>query len=99
MSDYAKYLKSVSEELKILQGDITRIIIAKEKEAKEKGKSQEVKKDISKKTTTKEQFQKISLKSMQSVTSMYKDKEEIKKANENPEIDFITKRLGEIFNK
>ena len=99
MSDFSKYLKDVSVDLKTLQGDITKMISAKNKELKDSSKDSKDSKDSNKKVSAKEQFSKLSLKSMQPVTKMYDNKEEIKKAVDNPEIDFITKRIETIFDK
>lgn len=95
MDNFAKYLQHISSELKVLEGDVAKIIISKTQEAKQT-KNQD-KKDVNKKVTAQEQFKKISLKSMQPVTKMYKSKEDIQRAQNNPEIDFINKRLEDIF--
>lgn len=98
MDDFSKYLRGISDELKILQGDITRIVTSKEKEHKEEEKKSQEKEGVTKKSA-KEQFRGISLKSLQPVTKMYKSEKEIKDSQENPEFDFITKKLEDIFSK
>jgi len=93
MSDFEKALSDAANDLKTLQDDIIRIIESKKKEIKE------VDKNGTDKVNKKENFKKTSLKSMQSVTKMYKNEKEIEDANNNPELDFIQKRLENIFNK
>jgi len=95
MSDFGDYLKKVHEDLKILSEDIAKITVEKQKEAATK---EPAKKEIS---TGKEdaaaKFKKISLKSLQPVTKLYKNEDEIKQAKANPEVDFVAKRLEDIF--
>lgn len=85
MSDFAKYLNSISEELRLLNEDISKIITEKKKE--QEGK----------------ESKKPSLKSIESVTKMHKNKNEAensnKKSDESREIDFIKDRLNRIFSK
>lgn len=81
MSDFAKYLNSISEELRILNEDISKITIEKKKE--EEGK----------------ELKKPSLKSIQSITKIHKNKEEAQKAKECPELEFINDRMNRIFSK
>lgn len=100
MDGFAKYLQRVSDELKVLDGDTTRIITAKQKQAKDGQIKGVENKDTSanvKKQNQQEQFRNISLKSLQPVTKMYKNEKEIKNAQENPELDFINKKLEDIF--
>ena len=92
MSNFAKYLQHVSDELLILQGDIGRIIATKKEEAKNPDKQED-------KQDKQSNFKKIPLKSLQPVTKIYKNKTEILKAKENPEVDFITKQLENIFKQ
>jgi len=108
MDDFSEYLKQTSEELKVLQGDITRMIVAKQKQLKETKKDKEgtqknkegnIETGQDKKTMARDQFKKISLKSIQPVTKLYKNEKEIEEANDNPEEDFISNRLKEIFNR
>ena len=102
MDSFAKYLKQVSEGLKVLEGDINKIVSDKKKQAKDGQIKGEANKDTSaniKKQNQQEQFKSLSLKSLQPVTKMYKNETEIKKAKENPELDFITKQLETIFNR
>ena len=95
MDAFAKYLQQVSDGLNVLSGDIQRIIIDKEKQIKEEKKPAEQVNTI--KQTAQEHFKSISLKSMQPVTKLYKNEKEIKKAQENPEMDFINKKVEDIF--
>jgi len=101
MDAFAKYLQQVSDGLNVLSGDIQRIIIDKEKQIKEENKKKEEKKPAEQvntiKQTAQEHFKSISLKSMQPVTKLYKNEKEIKKAQENPEMDFINKKVEDIF--
>lgn len=103
MSDFAKYLRHVTDELNILNGDFSKMVAAKTKkmrdEASEK-KDEETKGEGKAgliKKTAQEQFKELSLKSLQPVTTLYKDKKEIERAKENPELDFVNKRLKSIF--
>jgi len=102
MDNFAKYLTQVSDGLKVLEDDINRIVNDKKKQAKDGQIKGEENKDTSanvKKKNQQEQFKSISLKSLQPVTKMYKNEKEIKAAQKNPELDFITKQLENIFNK
>ena len=100
MDAFAKYLQQVSDGLNVLSGDIQRIIIDKEKQIKEEAVKKEEKETEQVNTikqTAQEHFKSISLKSMQPVTKLYKNEKEIKKAQENPEMDFINKKVEDIF--
>lgn len=101
MDGFAKYLKQISDEMAVLDGDISKIIMAKKKaisEDKKIKKEDPEKKDASNfKQAAKEQFKAVSLKSLHPVTKMYKSKGEIKNAQENPEIDFVTHKIKDIF--
>jgi hypothetical protein len=102
MDSFAKYLQNVSEGLKVLEGDINKIVSNKKKQEKDGQIKGAEDKDTSanvKKQNQQEQFKSLSLKSLQPVTKMYKNEAEIKQAKENPELDFITKQLETIFNK
>lgn len=79
MSDFVKYLNGISEELRILNEDISKIIAEK----KNKGEENKV----------------PSLKSIQSVTKMHKNKSEAENSEKNKEIDFIKDRINRIFSK
>lgn len=81
MSDFVQYLKQISEEFRLLNEDIGKIVAEKKKEAEGK------------------ESKKPSLKSIQSVTKMHKNKEELERAKENPEIEFINDRINRIFSK
>jgi len=76
MSDFVKYLKQISEEFRLLNEDVEKIVIEKKNEGKVKVPS---------------------LKSIQSVTKMNKNK--IEAENSNKEIDFIKDRINRIFSK
>jgi len=76
MSDFVKYLKQISEEFRLLNEDVEKIVIEKKNEGKVKVPS---------------------LKSIQSVTKMHKNK--IEAENSNKEIDFIKDRINRIFSK
>ena len=91
MDSFSKYLQHLADELKVLQGDIEKIAVIKAKEVKED------KPEESQKESPKDKFKRIPLKSMQRVTKLYKNKEEIIKAQENPEMDFINKKIEDIF--
>ena len=52
-----------------------------------------------KKSDKPKDFKKTSLKSLQKVTKLYKNKEEIDNAKKNPEVDFVLKKLEDIFRK
>lgn len=99
--DLDKYFTQISDDLKVLQGDIQRIIVAQEKKAKDDKKqdSKVPKKELETSKTAKEQFKEISLKSLRPVTTLYKDEKEAKEAQDNPEADFVIQRLNEIFSK
>lgn len=102
MDSFAKYLKNVSDGLKILEGDINKIVSDKKKQEKDGQIKGAEDKDTSanvKKQNQQEQFKSLSLKSLQPVTKMYKNEKEIKAAQKDPELDFITKQLETIFNK
>ena len=76
MSDFVKYLKQISEEFRLLNEDVEKIVAEKKNEGKVKVPS---------------------LKSIQSVTKMHKNK--IEAENSNKEIDFIKDRINRIFSK
>ena len=78
MSDFVKYLKQISEEFRLLNEDVEKIVAEKKNEGKVKVPS---------------------LKSIQSITKMYNNKEELQKAKESPEVDFIKNRINRIFSK
>ena len=102
MDSFAKYLQNVSEGLKVLEGDINKIVSDKKKQEKDGQIKGAEDKDTSanvKNQNQQGQFKNLSLKSLQPVTKMYKNEAEIKQAKENPELDFITKQLETIFNK
>ena len=96
MDDFGKALGMAAADLKTLSGDIARIMAKKKKQLEEELKKQEGSAQ-EKKEDAKESFNKIPLKSLQPVTKLYKDKKEIEDANENPEEDFIRKKLEDIF--
>jgi hypothetical protein len=91
MDSFSKYLQNIADELKTLQGDVEKIAVIKAKEIKENKPEEDTAQ------SPKDKFKKIPLKSMQRVTKLYKSKEEILKAQENPEMDFINKKIEEIF--
>jgi hypothetical protein len=82
MSDFTEYLKKMSDEFKILNSDIDKIIAKKKNESNSQGE-ENIKKSLS-------------LKSLQPRTKMYKNKQEMVEAQKNPEFDFIKKQIEEI---
>ena len=105
MADLIQYLQKISDDLKTLSQDIERIILAKKKRAEKEKKSSDKDKPgesnpqtaEEKKKEAQEQFKKISLKSLQPVTKMYKNKKEIETLKADPEIDFVVKQIEKIF--
>jgi len=86
MADLSKYLERMHTNLKVLQEDISRIIVNKEKE------EAEIK--VSGKATS----PKLSMKSLQRVTTLYKNEAELKEAQkEDPDILFIKNQTKIIF--
>ena len=104
MADLIQYLQKISDDLKTLSQDIERIILAKKKKAEQEKKSSDKDQRTSnpqtaeeKKKEAQEQFKRISLKSLQPVTKMYKNKKEIETLKADPEIDFVVKQIEKIF--
>lgn len=93
MDKFGKNMAKAHKELEILSNDISRIMIDKNRKSVGQEKAEDKKDDA------KKNFQKVSLKSLQPVTKLYKDEEEIKKANEEPETDFIRKQINNILGK
>ena len=86
MEKLYKSLKTAKAELQILKEDIEKIIVNKANKDSKDIKDNKEKKNVS-------------LKSMQQVTTLYKNKQELDYAKENPEKAFITKKINEIFGK
>jgi len=85
MEELQEYITKLIDGLKILSEDVSRIKANKVSEAKEKEGQQGSKK--------------MSMKSMQRITKLYKGEEEIREAQENPDVDFINKQIEDIFSK
>jgi len=83
-----QYFQQTYDDLKTLEGDISRIILSQKEEEKDDKQKDE-----------KEKKKGVNLKSLQSVTKLYKSKEEIEEAKKSPEIDFVTKQIDKIFSK
>ena len=93
MSDFVKYLKKISDEFKILNTDIDKIIAKKKNEAKDNVSLVDEKVD---EKDSKLLPKSLSLKSLQPRTKLYKNKQEMIEAKKNPEFDFIKKQIEEI---
>jgi len=83
MEKLYKSLKTAKVELQILKEDIEKIIDSK---SNKDNKGDKEKKNAS-------------LKSLRPITILYKNKQELDFARENPEKSFISKKIDEIFGK
>ncbi len=81
MSDFVKYLKQISEEFRLLNEDVEKIVAEKKNELEGR------------------ESKKPSLKSIQSVTKMHRNKNDAENSGKNKEIEFINDRINRIFSK
>jgi len=86
MDSLGKFIDDICSKTKILKNDIDRIISNK-KMAGTKGDDKKI--GVNRKP--------MNLKSFQPVTRLRKNKEEIIKAKENPELTFIMDKISDIF--
>lgn len=106
MSDFVKYLKQVSEEFRLLNEDVEKILIEKKKQSEGKESKNPSLKSIQSVTKMhKSKNEAKNLGTIQSVTKMHRNKNEAENSNknknpeENKEIDFIKDRINRIFSK
>jgi hypothetical protein len=104
MSDFIQYLRQISEEFRLLNEDIGKIVAEKKKEAEGKESKKPSLKSIQSVTMMhKSKNEAKNLGTIQSVTKMHKNKTEAENSNknsgENKEIDFINDRINRIFSK
>ncbi len=100
MSDFAKYLETIAEELKILEGDIQNII-----DSKSDGSTKGGRKSIQPMTRMYRDKNdaesiskgKVNNRSLQSVTKISKNKSEVE--NSSQDIEFIKDRINRIFSR
>jgi hypothetical protein len=91
MSDLFDYFEEMGNKVKSVQMDIDATVAKLQKEGEKKDAD---KKDDKKDKSNKRVF---SSNSIEPVTRLRKDVNEVNKAKENPEIQFIKDRIGDIF--
>jgi len=92
----AQFFEFVANDLTILANDVSRISMNKKEELKAQQEAVANKSDESKKSTLKGSR---NMKSLQSVTTLRKNVEEVKMAAENPDLTFIKDQLEKIVDR
>jgi len=90
--DLIKYLVKISNDLRMLNSDIAKVIVKKGKEIQD-AKGSDSNSDAEKN----ESGLKLSFSSLQQITKIRKSKEDIKNAKEDPDTTFIIDQINEIF--